>query len=385
MANSTLPIVIIGTGLAGYTLAREIRKLDKDSDLLLITADDGTSYSKPMLSTGFTKNKTADDLAMSTAGAMAEQLNAVIRTNTRVTQINTAKQQVLVGEEIIEYSQLVLAGGATPIAPRVEGNGEAHIYSINDLQDYQAFRNAIEGKKRVAIMGAGLIGCEFANDLSNGDYDVSVVGPETQILPSLLPSEAANAVQTGLTSLGVEFHLGAMVTSVNTTESGVEVGLSNGTSVNADVVISAIGLRPGLDLAIKSGIEVNKGIIVNRLMQTSAQNVYALGDCAEIEGNVLLYVLPLMTSARTLAKTLTGSETPVTFGAMPIMVKTPIVPVVVAPPALNAEGSWNVETDGSNVKALFENASGDLLGFALTGTKVTEKMALSKLLPVLLG
>jgi rubredoxin-NAD+ reductase len=385
MANSTLPIVIIGTGLAGYTLAREIRKLDKDSDLLLITADDGTSYSKPMLSTGFTKNKTADDLAMSTAGAMAEQLNAVIRTNTRVTQINTAKQQVLVGEEIIEYSQLVLAGGATPIAPRVEGNGEAHIYSINDLQDYQAFRNAIEGKKRVAIMGAGLIGCEFANDLSNGDYDVSVVGPETQILPSLLPSEAANAVQTGLTSLGVEFHLGAMVTSVNTTESGVEVGLSNGTSVNADVVISAIGLRPGLDLAIKSGIEVNKGIIVNRLMQTSAQNVYALGDCAEIEGNVLLYVLPLMTSARTLAKTLTGSETPVTFGAMPIMVKTPIVPVVVAPPALNAEGSWNVETDGSNVKALFENASGELLGFALTGTKVTEKMALSKLLPVLLA
>jgi rubredoxin-NAD+ reductase len=385
MANSTLPIVIIGTGLAGYTLAREIRKLDKDSDLLLITADDGTSYSKPMLSTGFTKNKTADDLAMSTAGAMAEQLNAVIRTNTRVTQINTDKQQVLVGEEIIEYSQLVLAGGATPIAPRVEGNGEAHIYSINDLQDYQAFRNAIEGKKRVAIMGAGLIGCEFANDLSNGDYDVSVVGPETQILPSLLPSEAANAVQTGLTSLGVEFHLGAMVTSVNTTESGVEVGLSNGTSVNADVVISAIGLRPGLDLAIKSGIEVNKGIIVNRLMQTSAQNVYALGDCAEIEGNVLLYVLPLMTSARTLAKTLTGSETPVTFGAMPIMVKTPIVPVVVAPPALNAEGSWNVETDGSNVKALFENASGELLGFALTGTTVTEKMALSKLLPVLLA
>jgi rubredoxin-NAD+ reductase len=234
-------------------------------------------------------------------------------------------------------------------------------------------------------MGAGLIGCEFANDLSNGDYDVSVVGPETQILPSLLPSEAANAVQMGLTSLGVEFHLGSLVSSVNTTESGVEVGLSNGTSLNADVVISAIGLRPRLDLAIKSGIEVNKGIIVNRLMQTSAQNVYALGDCAEIEGNVLLYVLPLMTSARTLAKTLTGSETPVTFGAMPIMVKTPIVPVVVAPPAINAEGSWNVETDGGNVKALFEIASGELLGFALTGTKVTEKMALSKLLPVLLG
>ena len=384
MTDSTLPIVIIGTGLAGYTLAREIRKLDKEASLLLITGDDGSSYSKPMLSTGFTKNKTADDLAMSTAGTMAEQLNAVIRTNTRVTQINTVEQQVLVGEEIIAYSQLVLAGGAAPIAPRVEGNGEAHIYSINDLQDYRAFRAAIKDKKRIAIMGAGLIGCEFANDLSNGDYDVSVVGPDAQILPSLLPNEAANAVQTGLASLGVVFHLGAMVSSVNTIESGVEVGLSNGTTIEADVVISAIGLRPRLDLAVKSGINVNKGIVVDRLMQTSAQNVYALGDCAEIEGNVLLYVLPLMTSARSLAKTLTGNPMPVTFGVMPIMVKTPIVPVVVAPPAQNSQGSWRIDVDEENVKALFENEAGDLLGYALTGTRVTEKMALSKLLPALL-
>lgn len=385
MTETTNPIVIIGTGLAGYNLAREIRKLDKESALLLITSDDGVSYSKPMLSTGFTKDKAANDLAMATAGTMSEQLNAVIRTHTRVTNIDVEQQQVLVGEEAIDYSKLILAWGAAPISPRIEGDGADQVFSINDLEDYRQFRSAIEGKKRIVIMGAGLIGCEYANDLSNGDFEVEVVGPGEHILPSLLPAVAADAVQRGLESLGVEFHLGPLLSSVTKTESGVKVGLSNGNTIEADAVISAIGLRPSLELAVKAGLEVNQGVVVDRYMQTSAENVYALGDCAEIDSKVLLYVLPLMTSARTLAKTLTGNPAEVAYGPMPVMVKTPIVPVVAAPPAADAEGSWTIEAEGNNVKALFENAAGDLLGYALTGEKVTEKMALSKLLPPLLA
>lgn len=385
MTETTNPIVIIGTGLAGYNLAREIRKLDKESALLLITSDDGVSYSKPMLSTGFTKDKAANDLAMATAGTMSEQLNAVIRTHTRVTNIDVEQQQVLVGEEAIDYSKLILAWGAAPISPRIEGDGADQVFSINDLEDYRQFRSAIEGKKRIVIMGAGLIGCEYANDLSNGDFEVEVVGPGEHILPSLLPAVAADAVQRGLESLGVEFHLGPLLSSVTKTESGVKVGLSNGNTIEADAVVSAIGLRPSLELAVKAGLEVNQGVVVDRYMQTSAENVYALGDCAEIDSKVLLYVLPLMTSARTLAKTLTGNPAEVAYGPMPVMVKTPIVPVVAAPPAADAEGSWTIEAEGNNVKALFENAAGDLLGYALTGDKVTEKMALSKLLPPLLA
>lgn len=110
----TSPVVIIGTGLAGYNLAREFRKLDTQTPLLLITADDGRSYSKPMLSMGFAKQKDADGLVMAEPGAMAEQLNAEIRTHTRISGIDPGHKRLWIGEEAVEYRDLVLAWGRRP-------------------------------------------------------------------------------------------------------------------------------------------------------------------------------------------------------------------------------------------------------------------------------
>src|SRR5690606_41974539 len=118
------PVVIVGTGLAGYNLAKEWRKLDSETPLLLISADDGRSYSKPMLSTGFGKNKDADGLAMAEAGAMAEQLKAGIRTHTRLTGIDPGNKRLWIGEEAVPYRDLVLAGGAATLRRPGEGYGQ---------------------------------------------------------------------------------------------------------------------------------------------------------------------------------------------------------------------------------------------------------------------
>lgn len=384
MTNETAPIVVIGTGLAGYNLAKEVRKLAPEQAVLMITADDGRNYSKPMLSTGFGKNKGADELAMASAADMAEQLNIVIRTNTRVTHIDPQAHRVFIGEEPVEYSKLVLAWGAEAIQPRVEGDAGDLIFSINDLQDYAAFRAAADGKKKVLIMGAGLIGVEYANDMVTGGFDIDVVAPSEQVLPSLLPAEAATAVQAGLEGLGVRFHLGPMVNRIVRDGDGVKATLTNGEEICADVVVSAIGLRPRLDLAVKAGLQVNQGVVVNRRLQTSHEDIYALGDCAEIEGRVLLYVLPLMASARALAKTLTGTETDTSFGVMPVTVKTPVVPVVVSPAAAGVAGKWSIDGEGSDIQAEFRDESGNLLGYALTGARVMNKVALNKELPAIM-
>ena len=119
---------------------------------------------------------------MASAADMAEQFNLVIRTNTRVTNIDAAAKKVFVGEEPIEYSKLVLAWGAEASSPRMEGDAGDCIFSINDLQDYAKFRDAAEGKKRVLIMGAGLIGAEFANDMATGGFEIDVVAPCEHIL-----------------------------------------------------------------------------------------------------------------------------------------------------------------------------------------------------------
>ena len=375
------PIVIVGTGLSGYSLVRELRKLDKTTPVVMVTADDGVNYSKPMLSTGFTKGKDAKGLAQGDTEAMAEQLSVDIRTYSTVTGIDTGARELVLGDERLAYSKLVLAWGADVIRLGLDGDGLDRVYSINDLLDYRAFRKALEGGKRVAIMGAGLIGCEFANDLRNGGYEVDVIAPDAAVMPSLLPEAAANAVQQELQALGVNFHLGTVVQRVDRDGQGVKLALANGDTLAADLVVSAVGLRPRTELARAAGIEVGRGIVVNRALETSAPDVYALGDCAEVDGQVLLYVLPLMACARALAKTLTGERTEVSYGAMPVMIKTPCCPTAVCPPPAGAEGEWDIEQEGSDVKARFLSPSGEVLGFAVTGRFAVEKQALSREVP----
>lgn len=379
------PVVIIGTGLAGYNLAREFRKLDGETPLLLITADDGRSYSKPMLSTGFGKNKEADGLSMAEPGAMADQLKAEVRTHTRVSGIDPGHKRLWIGEEAVPYRDLILAWGAETVRVPVAGDAADAIFPINDLEDYARFRAAAAGKKRVLILGAGLIGCEFANDLVLGGYEIDLIAPCEQVMPTLLHPAAAAAVQAGLESLGARFHLGPLLTRLERTDDGLEAHLSDGEVLHCDLVVSAIGLRPRTDLAAAAGLEIGRGVVVDRHLQTSHVNIYALGDCAEVDGLNLLYVMPLMNCARALAQTLAGTPTPVKYGPMPVTVKTPVCPLVVSPPPKGLEGVWTVEGEGADIKALCRDSDGNLLGYALTGAAVMEKLALNKALPPLLA
>ena len=382
------PVVIIGTGLAGYGLAKEFRKHDSETPLILITNDDGRSYSKPMLSTGYTKDTGADDLAQLDAGGMGKTLKASVWTMTHVSSIDTENQLIKVGdaETAIHYGKLVLTVGAQVIQPPIGGDAQEYIYTVNDLLDYDDFRQAIRKNdvKKVCIVGAGLIGCEFTNDLLNGGFEVETVDPLAYCLPTLLPEAAGKAVQRGLEEKGAKFHFGPLVTEVNKTDSGVAVTLNDGTTIDADIVLSAVGVRPRVDLAQASGLEVNRGIVTNRQLETSASNVYAFGDCAEVAGHVLVYVAPLMAAARALGKTLAGEPTEVSYPAMPVTIKTPACPVVLAPVAPDTDGQWEVTEDGNNVRAEFRDGAGALLGFALTGDATKEKMALQKELPAIL-
>jgi rubredoxin-NAD+ reductase len=380
------PVVVIGTGLSGFNVVKELRKLDKETPVVMITADDGRNYSKPMLSTGFTKEKTADELAMATPEKTAEQFDVEIKTFTEVKALHPADHEVELGDGTrLAYSKLVLAWGADVFRPPLEGDATDQVYSVNDLMDYGEFRKALDGKKKVLIIGGGLIGCEFANDLSNGGFDVELVEPMGRCLPTLLPEEASLAVADGLRGLGVTFHFGPLVKAVNQGDGGKLVAsLSDGATVEADIVLSAVGLRPRKELAEAAGLKVDRGIIVDRHLRTSDADIFSLGDCAEVDGHVLPYVLPLMAASRALAKTLAGEDTQVKYGVMPVTIKTPACPTVVLPPPVNTEGDWECEANGQDVKAIFRDKNGDPRGYALTGERVQEKMKLNKEMPPLM-
>jgi rubredoxin-NAD+ reductase len=372
------PIVIVGSGLAGYTLLKEIRKRDTETPVTLVTADDGAFYSKPNLSNALATGRAAAALASASAEKMAADQNATVRAHTRVTAIDPQDRRIHTENGELEYSKLVLALGADPFPHGLAGSGAADVLAVNDLADYAAFRSAIDGKKRITVLGGGLIGCEFANDLVHAGFVVDVVHLGAWPLERLLPVEAGQRLADSLAALGVSWHFGRTGKSIEATAAGYAVTLDNGEVVAADVVLSAIGLRPRTQLAQAAGIAVGRGIQTNGLLETSAANVYAMGDCAEVEGLNLPYVQPLMVQARALAATLTGTPTPVVYPAMPVMVKTPAHPVAVLPPKIGAVGGWKVECSDTGVCALHTDAAGRLQGFALTGSETGRRNALAK-------
>ncbi len=379
------PIVIIGTGLAGYTTARELRKLDKDTPLTLISADDGRFYYKPMLSNAYAQNKTPEQLATQDVAQMQTQLTATILAHTRVNSIDAARHTVICDGKVLEYSKLVLALGADPIRAPLAGDAADQVLAVNDLADYVRLRQALEGRKNVAIIGAGLIGCEFANDLCGAGFTVHVIDPNPAPLNRLLPEAAGAQLRAALMKAGARWHANSKAVSVNRAHDAYLVTLSDGTVLDVDVVLSAIGLKPRVALAQQAGIKIARGIVTDRHLQTSAPDVYALGDCAEVAELVLPFVMPIMHAARALAKTLAGTPTPVVYPAMPVVVKTPAYPIVVSPPPADVPGAWRVSESDEGVRALFYDAQQHLHGFAFTGKATSEKLALTQQLPPLLA
>jgi rubredoxin-NAD+ reductase len=377
-------IVIIGSGLAGYTLIREIRKLDKEAPITLVTREPGYLYSKPMLSTALASKKEPENLISNSSENMATQLNINILSQTDVNAIDTNQQMIVTTKGNLSYGKLVLALGADQIRIPLQGDAATQVLTVNDLEDYAAFRKAISGKKKVSILGAGLIGCEFANDLVLGGYEVDVIDLAPQALGRLLPEAAAHELQDRLTKAGVRWHFGTTVGSISNGDDSLIVELTNGQKLLSDVVLSAVGLKPRLDLAKAAGISTNIGIAVNRELQTSATNVYSLGDCAEVDGLVLPYVMPIMQAARALANTLLGRVTTLTYPAMPVMVKTPAFPTIVSPPAQGSEGDWKIAPIDDGLEARFESADGSLLGFVLLGAATAQRASLTKELPPVL-
>lgn len=386
------PVLIIGAGLAGWQTAREFRKLDTTTPITLVTANAGDFYAKPTLSNAFGQKRGPAQLVTTPAATIAQTLNVTLLPHTQVTAIDTATQTLHTSAGPLPYRDLVLATGAQPIRVPLQGDAADGVLSVNSLDDFTVFHQRLtalgEGAPyiRVAIMGAGLIGCEFANDLAGAGYQVTVIDPSDRPLAALLPPTASTQLQAALSELAVQWQLGATVQSVNTGTDGLSLGLSNGQTLSADIVLSAVGLRADTALAQASGIAVERGILVDKQLRTSAAHVWALGDAAQYAsaaspgaptGRTLPYVMPIMAAAKALAANLHGTDTTLAFQAMPVAIKTPALPIVAHPPAPGQLGQWVEQVLGEWWFASAE-AADTHHGFVLTGSHTSKRMALVK-------
>jgi rubredoxin-NAD+ reductase len=376
-------IVVVGSGLAGFGVLRELRRLSPGAKLTMVTLEDGHFYSKPALSTAFAKGKTSETLVTSNAEKMIAQLNLNARIGREAESIDRKGKALCTTGGPILYDKLVLAMGATPFRPQIDGDAAHRAISVNQLEHYAYFREQLPDGAQVLIMGTGLVGTEFANDLITNSYQVTVVDMLPLPLAQLVPSAVGESVRDALASEGVEWHLGCKVVAINykRDSTGYVATLDDGTDVEADLVLSAVGLRPNIALATDAGIDVGMGINVNQYGQTSDPDIYAIGDCAEYQHGLSAYVTPIMAAARGIAPSVLGTPTEIRFPPLAVQVKTTLFPINLLPPTRDCVGEWHrTESDETGEKHLFIDDGGVMRGYVLTRDKTEQRTEMDTLM-----
>jgi rubredoxin-NAD+ reductase len=368
-------LVIVGAGIAGWSVAESIRATDTETPILLVTACEGISYPKPALSTALAHGKDADAIAEQDAASKAAALDIEIRTETRVIKLDRMKKRLTTAKGGIQYGKLVLALGASQRKLPVSGEAADGILRVNDLKAYRTLRRRLDSDVRhVTILGAGLIGCEFAEDLAGAGFAVTVIDPADQPLAALLPPQTAQQLRRRLQDKGVQWRFHATLDRLEASGARKRAIFSDGDAIETDLVLSAAGLVASTQVAGKAGLAINRGIVTDRLMQTSDPDIFAIGDCAEVEGQVYAYIEPIRRQAQTIASTLRGEDKP--FDPKPplVRVKTPSFPLSICP-SDDTQRAVAVARQASDER--IDLVSGDrVVGFVLTGSRAGDGMAL---------
>ncbi|WP_201600373.1 FAD-dependent oxidoreductase [Psychrobacter submarinus] len=391
-------IVIVGAGLAGWHVIDAIRSKDKEIPITLITADNADRYHKPMLTMAISQDKKPADLVRAAGEQAAKTANVTLLAHTQVSDIDAASQTLqLVSANrsdpantnyaVINYDKLVLAMGAHPIFPK--SLPESLVWHVNHIERFGQLQEKLStGSQHVAIVGAGMVGTEIAEDLLKAGHKISLIDLNDAPLAQMLPAKATARIRQAIESQGIEFLGGYQVTDVVRNEDDrLEVSyepLENvqgqANTMTVDHVIASTGLVVDDKLPAAAGIEFNPrtGIVVDApTLRTNANNVYAIGDCMSIDGVACRYVAPLRAQAATIADDILG-HAHAGYDHKPPMIRLKnkaIAVTVVGVP--QATGNWQVKTETTDelVMELFDDATDDKAVKATVSLKVPAKPA----------
>ncbi|PMH44819.1 NADH:flavorubredoxin oxidoreductase [Vibrio sp. 10N.286.49.B3] len=369
------PLIIVGSGFAAYQLVKALRRKKSDLPIALFTTGCGDEYNKPDISHVFTRQQNADELISQSAADFASQHQVELFTHTRVENIDAQAKKITANGVEYPYSSLVIATGANTFVPELKGDGAQEIITLNSLDEYRQSQQRIAEASSLLIMGGGLIGTELALDLATSGKRVYILEPGSRLMESILPDFVSTQLEKQLRQEGVSVECLSYATELNHANGALEVISNKGLSYQVDGVISAAGLRPNIQLAAQAGLSVNRGIVVDSQLRTSAPDVYALGDCAEINGKVMAYLQPIVLSANALASTLLGQESSLTMPAMMVKVKTPQYPIQIGG-SHDVNSKWQIDLSQEGIVAKAYDEHSCLTGFVVTKEKVNQAFPL---------
>ncbi len=274
--------LIIGGSAAGMQAAEELRKKDKNSKITLISKEKEYPYSRCLLSRYIDGRMSINNFYFKTDHFFEDQ-NIHARLGKEVIEIKTQEKKVICDDfEELSYDKLLIATGASPSMPDIEGLNTQGVHTFHSLEDAKKIMERIKKVKKAVVLGAGFIGLEAAYALSKNGIDVTVIEKSSQLLPKQIDLKASKIIQSDLEELGIRIIFDESVSSVNGDGEVNSVTLMNKSLLQSEMLIIATGVRPNILLAKKANLETDKGIIVDAFFQTSSQDIYAAGDVIEI-------------------------------------------------------------------------------------------------------
>ena len=326
-ARGDAGVVIVGAGRAGWQMAQALRERDADLPITLVAACDAAVYDKPLLSVALAKKLSLTALVKESAAAAAQRLNVRLLSRTHAVNVSTRANTLRTTRGSLRYRHLVLAHGAVP--RDVAQLPASLCWRINHLDAYLKFRELLgnanpAAPQRVLIAGAGLVGCELANDLALAGHPVTLLDMNALPLATLLREAASRELMAAWQGLPLQFVGGVHISGVTQHGKVRSVHTEDGRRFDAEHVIAATGLQTPGRLAQSAGLNWNNGIAVDaQTLSTNVPNIHALGDCISIDGQALRFIEPIGRQARVIASTVTGGPS-VAYASTrpPVRVKT---------------------------------------------------------------
>jgi rubredoxin-NAD+ reductase len=352
-------VVIVGAGRAGWAVAQALREADALLPITVLSACNGDVYDKPMISVAVARGLAPEAMARESAAQAAARLNVRLRCGTQAVAIEPRARRLRTTRGTLRYRQLVLAHGAESVLPPMLPAQQ--VWRINDLAAYQKLRAALQGgPQRLAIVGAGLVGCELANDLALAGHAITLLDTQPLPLAAQLPAAAGQRLLKAWQDLPIGFMGGVQVQAmVAGAVTRWALQLADGRRVDADQVIAATGLRAPTRLARSAGLAFDTaagGIAVDALTDaTSVPGIYALGDCVAVNGRASRYIEPIARQARGIAAAILGRPAPAAAGSAPVLrVKTSAMPITVTVSGTDSAtpADWQTTQDDADTLCL---------------------------------
>ena len=270
-------ILILGGGAAGFAAAEKLRRDGYDKSLVMVSADEARPIDRPNLSKDYLAGNAPEEWMPLRPDEFYDDKGIELKLNAEAVEIDRAKKEVRFADGgTLPYGKLLLATGAEPVKLALPGVDPARVKTLRTLADCRAIIGQLANVKRVAVVGASFIGLEVAASLRARDIEVHVIAPEKIPMAKVLGPEMGGFIRKLHEEHGVVFHLGETASSMN----GTRLTLQGGGTVEADLVIAGIGVRPRLALAEKAGLALDRGVKVNAFLETSDPDILAAGDIA---------------------------------------------------------------------------------------------------------